>query len=143
MPAIALLIFCLLLPTGAFAEKRIALVIGTNRYVNLPPRAQLQRAVNDARAISKAFRELGFDATILEDASRATFNAQWQQFLGAVGKGDIVAFYFAGHGVEIEGQNFLIPKDIPLIEFGRQEQIKRESISVSDLLLEGEPPVAY
>ena len=136
MPAIALLIFCLLLPTGAFAEKRIALVIGTNRYVNLPPRAQLQRAVNDARAISKAFRELGFDATILEDASRATFNAQWQQFLGAVGKGDIVAFYFAGHGVEIEGQNFLIPKDIPLIEFGRQEQIKRESISVSDLLLD-------
>ncbi len=136
MPAIALLILCLLLPAGAFAEKRVALVIGINRYVNLPLRAQLQRAVNDARAVSKAFRELGFDATTLEDASRATFNAEWQQFLGAVREGDIAALYFAGHGVEIEGQNFLIPKDIPLIEFGRQEQIKRESISVSELLLD-------
>ena len=59
MPAIALLILCLLLPAGAFAEKRVALVIGINRYVNLPLRAQLQRAVNDARAVSKAFRDSG------------------------------------------------------------------------------------
>ncbi len=136
MPAIALLILCLTLPASAVAEKHVALVIGINRYVNLPLRAQLQRAVNDARAVSKAFRDLGFDVTTIEDASRATFNAEWQQFLGAGGKGDIVAFYFAGHGVEIDTQNYLIPKDIPLIEYGRQEQIKRESISISELLLD-------
>ena len=47
-----------------------------------------------------------------------------------------MAFFFSGHGVEIEGQNFLVPADIPLIQYGRQEQIKRESIAVSELLLD-------
>ena len=60
MPAIALLILCLLLPAGAFAEKRVALVIGINRYVNLPLRAQLQRAVNDARAVKTSDQGVGF-----------------------------------------------------------------------------------
>ncbi len=136
LSAIALLMLSLLLPAGAMAQRRVALVIGIDKYVNLPPRAQLQRAVNDARAVSRAFKDLGFEVTEFEDSGRSTFNAGWQQFLSTVGKDDVVAFYFAGHGVEIEGQNFLIPHDMPLIEYGRQEQIKRESIDVSELLLD-------
>jgi WD40 repeat protein len=133
---IAFVVLSLFLPAGAFAEKRVALVIGIDRYLNLPSRAQLKRAVNDARAVSLAFKDLGFEVTEIEDANRSTFNAKWQQFLLTVGEGDVVAFYFSGHGVEIEGLNFLIPSDIPLVEYGRQEQIKRESISVSELLLD-------
>jgi sugar lactone lactonase YvrE len=121
---------------SAFAEKRVALVIGNNAYANLPARAQLRRAVNDARSVSQAFSDLGFEVSKIENASRAGFNAQWQQFLGGIEEGSTVAFYFSGHGVEIEGQNFLLPSDIPLVEYGRQEHLKRESISVSDLLLD-------
>ncbi|MGO9486846.1 MAG: SUMF1/EgtB/PvdO family nonheme iron enzyme [Rhodomicrobium sp.] len=120
----------------AACAKRLALVIGVNKYPNLAAHAQLQRAVNDARAVAKAFGELGFEVIALEDAGRARFNEEWQQFLSKTGDGDAVAFYFAGHGVEIEGLNFLIPGDIPLIQYGRQEQIKRESIAVSELLLD-------
>ncbi len=126
---------------AALAEKRVALVIGNDKYANLASHAQLERAVNDARAVSRAFRDLGFEVTELENASRSTFNAKWQQFLlkvseDDVGEDDVVAFYFSGHGIEVEGLNFLIPSDIPNVEYGRQEQIKRESISVSELLLD-------
>ena len=120
----------------ASAGKRVALVIGVNKYPNLAAQAQLQRAVNDARAVAKAFGELGFEVTAKEDTGRTQFNAEWQQFLGKIGDGDTVAFYFAGHGVEIEGLNFLIPGDIPPVEYGRQEQIKRKSIAVAELLLD-------
>ncbi len=121
---------------AALAERRVALVIGNDTFVNLPEHAQLKRAVNDARAVSKALADVGFQVTKIEDASRSAFNAAWQQFLLSVAEGDVVAFYFSGHGVEIEGLNFLIPSDIPQIEYGRQEQIKRELISVSELLLD-------
>ena len=120
----------------ASAGKRVALVIGVNKYPNLAAHAQLQRAVNDAHAVAKAFGELGFEVTALEDTGRAQFNEGWQQFLAKTSDGDTVAFYFAGHGVEIEGLNFLIPGDIPPVQYGRQEQIKRESIAVSELLLD-------
>ena len=65
-----------------------------------------------------------------------TFNALWQKFLDKINPGDTAAVYFSGHGVEIEGLNFLLPRDVPNISFGRQEQLKRESLSVSELLLD-------
>ncbi len=121
---------------AALAEKHLALVIGNDKYPNLASHAQLERAVNDARAVSQAFTDLGFEVIEAEDVSRSAFSARWQQFLLKVAEGDVVAFYFSGHGIEVEGLNFLIPSDIPNVEYGRQEQIKRESISVSELLLD-------
>ncbi len=109
---------------AALAEKRVALVIGNDKYVNLASHAQLERAVNDARAVSQALKDLGFEVTEVENAGRSAFNAKWQQLLLKVSEGDVVAFYFSGHGIEVEGLNFLIPSDIPNIEFGRQEQIE-------------------
>jgi hypothetical protein len=128
----------LMLPVAAQA-KRVAFVVGINGYANLDAGAQLKRAINDARGVSRALRALGFNVKSLENARRSTFNAAWQQFLGSIEPGDEVAFFFSGHGVEIAGQNFLIPSDIPKISYGRQEQIKRESLSVSELLLDLRP----
>ena len=133
--AIALLLF-VLLPSVAQAEKRIAFVVGIDKYDNLGPQQQLQRAVNDARSISAALAPLGFEVVSAENVGRATFNAQWQKFLDKINPGDTAAVYFSGHGVEIEGLNFLLPRDVPNISFGRQEQLKRESLSVSELLLD-------
>jgi formylglycine-generating enzyme required for sulfatase activity len=133
--AIALLLF-VLLPSVAQAEKRIAFVVGIDKYDNLAPQQQLQRAVNDARSVSAALAPLGFEVVSAENVGRAAFNAQWQRFLDKIDPGDTVAVYFSGHGVEIEGLNFLLPRDVPSISFGRQEQLKRESLSVSELLLD-------
>ena len=133
--AIALLLF-VLLPSVAQAEKRIAFVVGIDKYDNLAPQQQLQRAVNDARSVGAALAPLGFEVVSAENIGRATFNAQWQKFLDKINPGDTAAVYFSGHGVEIEGSNFLLPRDVPNISFGRQEQLKRESLSVSELLLD-------
>jgi hypothetical protein len=124
-------VLALLLPVVAQA-KRVAFVLGIDGYANLDAGAQLKRAVNDARGMALALREFGFDVTPLENAKRSTFNAAWQQFLGAIEPDDEVAFFFSGHGVEIEGQNFLVPGDIRKVSYGWQ--IKRESVSLSKLL---------
>ena len=70
---------------AACASKRLALVIGVNKYSNPAAHVQLQRAVNDARSIARAFGELGFETRALEDTGRARFNEEWQQFLGKSG----------------------------------------------------------
>jgi uncharacterized caspase-like protein len=133
--SIALLLF-VLLPSVAQAEKRIAFVVGIDKYDNLAPQQQLQRAVNDARSVGAALAPLGFEVVSAENVGRAIFNAQWQKFLDTINPGDTAAVYFSGHGVEIEGLNFLLPRDVPNVSFGRQEQLKRESLSVSELLLD-------
>jgi formylglycine-generating enzyme required for sulfatase activity len=120
----------------ALAEKRIAFVVGNNLYPNLAFHAQLQRAVNDSRAVAQTLSELGFEVIKVENVKRSLFNELWQKLLNTISVGDFVLFYYSGHGVEIEGQKFIVPSDIPRISYGRQEQIKREAISVSELLLD-------
>jgi hypothetical protein len=119
-----------------YAAKKIALVVGIDAYDRLGPDKQLQRATNDARAVSRAFAALGFEVLLAENVSRSEFTAGWQRFLEKIEPGDTAVLYFSGHGVEIEGLNFLLPRDVPNVNFGRQEQIKRESLSVSEFLLD-------
>src|SRR5262245_46704763 len=94
----------LVLPAHA---KRVALVVGINKYDNLPRERQLIKAVNDARAIEGALKSVGFDVIKAEDVGRSAFNSAWQQLLNKVGPGDEVALFFSGHGVEIDGGNYL------------------------------------
>ena len=122
--------------TAAHADRRLAFVVGIDRYNNLGPEQQLQRAVNDAKAVSAALALMRFEVTTSTNVNRAGFNGNWQKFLNKISPGDTAAIYFAGHGVEIEGNNFLLPRDVPNIMYGRQEQLKRESLSVSELLLD-------
>lgn len=119
----------------SFAARK-AMAVGIDRYDNLGAQQQLDRAINDANAVAAALTDLKFAVTPGKNQSRAEFNALWQAFLETIKPGDDIVVYFAGHGVEIEGLNFLLPRDIPAIRFGRQEQLKRESISVAELLLD-------
>lgn len=136
--AIAFLM-CVLLSSAALAQKRVALVVGIDKYDNLGSREQLERAVKDANSVASALTSLGYDVTKAENVGRAAFNAHWQGFLDKLRPGDTAAIYFSGHGVEIEGLNFLLPRDAPNVSYGRQEQVKRESLSVSELLLDLRP----
>jgi uncharacterized caspase-like protein len=93
-------------------EKRVALVIGNAVYEHADP---LKTPVNDARAIGSALSRLGFSG------ARPQFNLDHIEFrralraFGAAAEGaDIVAVYFAGHGIEVDGRNFLIPADAKL-----------------------------
>ena len=134
--AFALLVAMLAAAPAAQAQKRVAFVVGTDKYDNLDKTRQLQRAANDARAVGAAFKALGFEVIAAVNLTRGQFNSEWQKFLDKLSAGDTAAIYYAGHGVEIEGLNFLLPRDIPDIKFGRQEQIKRESLSVAEILLD-------
>ncbi len=101
----------------AHAEKRVALVIGNNDYRNVP---KLQKAVNDARAMGDALKQLGFSVMVAENLNRQQFSQALLTFDNAVEPGDTAFFFYAGHGFEIAGQNFLLPTDVPAATEGRR-----------------------
>jgi len=87
--------------------KRVALVVGNNKY----PKGALRNAVNDAQAIVDALRDLHFSVDVELDAGRATLDRAINHFISKLDSGDVALFYYAGHGVQIEGENYLIPVD--------------------------------
>lgn len=119
---------------SAWAQKRMAFVIGIDRYDRLEPRAQLQKALADAKAMARTFASLGFEVVHIENVGRQEFNHAWQDVLQRVTPGDTVAFYFAGHGVEFGGRNYLLPRDVPSVRPGREELLRRESLSLQEFL---------
>ena len=129
----AILAASLPVPT-ALAEKRIAITIGVDAYDNLNSEQQLRKAVNDSRAVGAALASVGFEIMSAENVPRLEFNRIWQRFLNRVEPGDTVSVFFAGHGVEIGGSNFLLPRDVPKVLVGEDELLKREAIGLSELL---------
>ncbi len=125
----------LLLPfsTYSFAAKKVALVVGNDSYVNVP---KLAKAQNDADSISNKLKELGFQVHLHKDLNRRGFNQKLQSFLSSLQAGDEALFFFAGHGVEIRGQNYLLPTDIPNAEPGQESFVKSEAIGVNYILNE-------
>lgn len=120
--------------TGSALAAKTAFVVGIDTYDNLGKERQLERAVSDADAIASKLQSLGFQVTQVRNATRSAFNAAWSKFVYDVLPGDEVAIFFAGHGVEIDGQNYLLPRDIPNITYGREARLRRESLSLSELL---------
>lgn len=98
-----------LLTSGAEAEKRVALVIGNSSYNSISP---LDNPKNDAALIADALRAVGFDVVMSTDADRRVMSRSIRQFgikLRAAGKNAVGLFYFAGHGVQTGGTNYLLP----------------------------------
>ena len=114
----------------SFAKNRIALVIGNNAYQNVQP---LDRAVNDADAISQTLEETEFDVIRANNVNRLTFNQKVAEFVSRIQPGDVAMFYYAGHGIEINGQNYLLPTDIPKAEQG-EFLIQEQSVSLHTIL---------
>ena len=129
--------FCLLAlgaSPAAHAAKRVAFVVGIDSYDNLPEQQQLKKAVNDAQAIGEALVGLGYDVQKADNVGRTDFLRQWQLFLNRLEPGDDAAVFFAGHGVEIDGQNFLLPRDVPRVASGEEEVLKGSGLSLAALL---------
>ena len=118
----------------AVAEKRVALVIGINDYDNLRVDQQLKKAVNDGKAVGDALAAIGFEVLRAENVGRLEFNRIWQRFLNRLEPGDTAAFFFAGHGVEVAGSNFLLARDVPRVASGEDDLLKGETIALARLL---------
>lgn len=116
----------------AHAEKRVALVIGNNDYKNVP---KLQKAVNDARTMGDTLKQLGFTVMVAENQTRQAFSQSLLAFDKAADKGDTAFFFYAGHGFEIAGQNFLLPTDVPAATEGQEELVRDASI-LADRIIE-------
>jgi hypothetical protein len=116
----------------AEAAKRIALVIGNNDYKNVP---KLQKAVNDARTMGDTLKQLGFSVMLAENQTRQAFSESLLAFDRAVEAGDTAFFFYAGHGFEIAGQNFLLPTDVPAATEG-QEELVRDASVLADRVIE-------
>ena len=120
----------------ALAERRLAFSVGIDVYDNLPAHEQLKKAVNDARAIGAALGDLGFLAVVEENVTKFAFTRAWQRFLERLEPGDTAAVFFAGHGVVIDGVNYLLPRDVPKVGPREDKVLAEWSIRFNDLMVE-------
>lgn len=93
-------------PGQALAGKKVALVIGNSDYSHVQP---LRNPANDARAISDLFTKMGYDVHLVLNASRDELASAVGDFSQISSGADAAIFYYAGHGVSLDGHNFLIP----------------------------------
>jgi len=108
--------------------KRIALVIGNDAYKHVPP---LEKAANDARAMGRALQQAGFETRTVLDANRSQMNKAINQFADDIAGGGIGVFFFAGHGVQVNNQNFLIPIDLQDIQ--READVADQGVSLQGM----------
>jgi len=112
----ALLFICFLMlmmgPVGEAAAKRVALVIANSDYEHTE---KLSNPRNDAKALAEAFKRLDFDSvTLKENLDYRNLRLALKNFARESAGAEIALVYFAGHGIEVSGQNYLIPTDARL-----------------------------
>lgn len=90
-------------------EQRVALVIGNNDYQGVLPK--LSNPVNDAKSIKNLLEKRGFRVIYAKNATKRGMKKSLNKFYTAIQKGGVGMFYFSGHGIEVDGQNYLIPID--------------------------------
>ncbi len=117
----------LLVGAASAQEHRVALVIGNASYKNGP----LKNPVNDARAMAAALRNLGFEVLTAENASRKTMLQKLREYRDTLRPDSVGLFYYAGHGVQVKGQNYLIPIDASVRS---EAEVDEESVNLSYLL---------
>ena len=101
----------LLLVVPAAAEKRVALVVGNSGYVHANA---LPNPVNDAGDMAKALAEVGFEVILGLDLSKSGFDGKVRDFARALEKVDVALLFYAGHGLQVSGKNYLVPVDAKL-----------------------------
>lgn len=117
----------LILPNAAMAERRTALVIGNAAY----DVGSLRNPVNDATDIAAALRQLGFEVTLLRNADLRVMQDAIDTFSHRLRQEGAGLFYFAGHGVQVGGENYLIPIRARI---SRQQDVQYEAVPVGRIL---------
>lgn len=116
-----------LFSSAVFAEQRIALVIGNGSYANAP----LNNPENDAGDMSVALQGHGFSVTTLINGSRREMEDSIRAFARQLRDGTVGLFYYAGHGLQLDGENYLVPVDAR-IEL--ESDVRYEAVALGRLL---------
>ena len=119
------------IPSFALADKRVALVIGNNAYSEVAP---LQKAVADAESVAAKMEAAGYQTILETDAGRRDTNLAISRFTELLEPGDTAFIFYAGHGVQIDGENYLLPTDIAAPSGVSEGFVTSESIPLSNLL---------
>ena len=109
-------------------ETRVALVIGNSAYQSIPI---LRNPVNDARAMDDALSAVGFRVIRLENATKAQIEAGLNELSRRLIPQAISLVYYAGHGIQMNGRNYLLPVDVKI---GTAMTVPAEGVNVDDLM---------
>ena len=124
----------LLVSEPAFAEKRVALVLGNSAYQNVAP---LTNPANDGAKMAATLKDAGFDVVdSRRDLPAAETRRALRDFADRARDADIAVVYYAGHGIEVDGTNYLIPVDAKL---ERDTDVYDEAFSLDRILIAIEP----
>jgi uncharacterized caspase-like protein len=115
--------------TSAPHEVRIALVIGESRYLNLPI---LRNPEKDARSIAETLQKMGYNTHLLLDASEDGIRKEIRKFASESSKADVAVVFYAGHGAQLNGNNYLLPIDIDIPH--TEADIQFAGLKVDDLI---------
>ena len=128
------LMLCLLgaLPAAAQSnrslnEHRVALVVGNAAYKASP----LRNPINDARAMREKLREMGFQVIYFEDLRTRQVGAALREFRTAIRPGSVALFFYAGHGLQVRGENYLPTVDADLAS---EDDVPQQSLAVEVVL---------
>ena len=129
-PLLLLLLFGVwaTMATADNGEVRIAMVVGISAYKNAP---RLSNPVNDAHAIGDALRRLNFDVAELDDVDFLNFQRGLREFGIRAQDADVAVVYYAGHGVQVDHENYLLPSDAKL---EREHDLLYEALPLSLIL---------
>jgi phosphate transport system substrate-binding protein len=122
--------FAAVLAAPAFAETRVALVIGNGAYKNAP---RLPNPANDANDVATALRRSGFDTILATDLDRNGMEDATFRFARAARTADVALFYYSGHALQFGGVNYLMPVDARLTDETDLRRLTRVDEIVSDL----------
>ena len=119
---------CALAGAPASAETRVALVIGNAAYAAAP----LRNPVNDATVMATRLKALGFEVILRTNVAQREMTRAVSQFGQSLKPGSVALFYYAGHGMQVRGRNFLVPVDA---DIQSEASVRSEAVDL-DLVLE-------
>lgn len=126
---LAILVIAMLVTHPALAERKAALLIGNAAYS--APATELRNPPNDVAAMRSMLEGAGFEVMVVENAGRAAMSQALAAFEEKVAGAEIGLIYYSGHGIEVNGDNFLVPVDA---RFASDRDVKYEAILLDDLL---------
>jgi uncharacterized caspase-like protein len=126
--AASLLALLVLLPAAAQDTDRVAIVMGNGAYLHT---ASLPNPPNDARRISQALEPLGFQVHTIINASKQDLERLHNDIGKLMGRADVGLFFYAGHGLQINGENFMVPVDA---SFDDVQDLSNELVSLTRFL---------
>lgn len=117
-----------LFPTAGRAQDKVALVIGNGRYAAIQA---LPNPGNDAQAITQSLRKLGFDVVPGIDLDRAGMERAVREFLHKAASARMALLFYAGHGMQVDGKNYLLPVDVKFLDTAK---FSLETVEVDKIL---------